>query len=634
MTEKKPRSRPAPRTKAAAPAAGRPGKAVALKSKAAAPAAQGHASVVVVTYFTGPVLWLCLRSVLQQEGLRELIIVNNGNPPHIEERLFRLAGQDSRIRLMGGHGNIGFGAGCNLGAREAAGEWLLLLNPDAILPGGALVRARATLEAAPEAGLLGALHVNPDGTVQKTSARHLLTPEKVFSESMRLYNLSERFPGLNLALSAHRDAPFGVPAVSGAFLFLKTADYHAFGGMDERFFLHFEDMDFCQTVHDKGFTVLLDPAIRVQHHKSSSRIGAWKLEYHKARSLSAYFEKRFGHLSTARQVGLELGVWAMFPAVALLKAARRALRCAEPAGARDVRKILMLEQVNRLPARADSGKTVLVTGATELAGLAIVKALLAEGHVVYALRHRQRVDFAHPRLVWIEGNLERMDGLRLGGVQFDALVHAACPALLPRHLQNLTRQDCRQVVLISPAFTDDHAMHQTERQVAGLCDQLGMALTVLKPAPLYGYGLDGTISRLAYRLDRLPVLVLGRETRGAFQPLHADDLGLAAARVLERPEARGKTYPLPGGEALTAEAAAGRIAGLLGLRLRVWRTGLWAKTLRALGAAAGHSPLRRLLLKLEDDLLLDGEAAAALGLAPRAFLAGGLDDLGEHAGYR
>lgn len=598
-------------------------------------AAEGTTSVVVVTYFTGPVLWLCLRAVLQQEELKELIIVNNGNPPHIEERLFGFVSQDTRIRLIGGHGNIGFGAGCNLGAREATGDCLLLLNPDAILTKGALKRARQTLEGTPEATLIGALHMNPNGTVQKTSARHLLTPGKVFSESMRLYNFSDRFPGLNLPLAAHRDKPFAVPAVSGAFLFLKTSEYAAMGGMDERFFLHFEDMDFCQTVYDRGGVILLDPVIRVQHHKSSSRVSPWKLEYCKARSLSAYFEKRFSHLSTPQQVALEVGVWTMFPFLAMLKLMRQTLRFAEPSGAREVRKILLLEQLNRVTPKPDSGKTILVTGATELTGLAITRALLAEGHVVYALRHRQRVDFTHPRLVWIEGNLERMDGLRLGGVKIDAVVHATCPLLLPRHLQALNQHQCRQVVLVSPAFGDDARAHQTERQVAGLCEQLDMALTVLKPVTPYGYGLDGAISRLGYHLDYLPILLIGKETRGRFQPLHVDDLAAAAARALDVPAAKGKTYPLPGGEAVTAEEAARRIALALGIRLRLWRTGLWARCLRVLTEMTGSSRLQELLLQLDDDLLLSGEAAAAdLGITPRPFLAGGLEDLGGHLAFR
>lgn len=73
----------------------------------------------------------------------------------------------------------------------------------------------------------------------------------------------------------------------------------------------------------------------------------------------------------------------------------------------------------------------------------------------------------------------------------------------------------------------------------------------------------------------------------------------------------------------------------LGIRLRLWRTGLWARCLRVLTEMTGSSRLQELLLQLDDDLLLSGEAAAAdLGITPRPFLAGGLEDLGGHLAFR
>src|SRR5476651_1020721 len=94
-------------------------------------------SVIIVSYRTGPVLFASIRSVLRQQRLAELIIVNNGNPPDILARLQQMALTEPRLKILTGHGNAGFAKGCNLGAVQATGEFLLFLHPDCLLPSDA-----------------------------------------------------------------------------------------------------------------------------------------------------------------------------------------------------------------------------------------------------------------------------------------------------------------------------------------------------------------------------------------------------------------------------------------------------------------------------------------------------------------
>lgn len=76
-------------------------------------------SAVIVSYHTGPVLMHAIASVLTQSAPIELCLVDNGNPPEVVAALHAMAQADSRIRVATGHGNVGFGAACNIGARLA-----------------------------------------------------------------------------------------------------------------------------------------------------------------------------------------------------------------------------------------------------------------------------------------------------------------------------------------------------------------------------------------------------------------------------------------------------------------------------------------------------------------------------------
>jgi len=113
-------------------------------------------SIIIVSYHTGPALDLCLHSVLRQEGLAEVILVDNGNPVGVVEKITH---HDSRITLITGQGNVGFAKGCNLGAAKASGEYLLFLNPDCVLSEGALASFMSELSNWPRVGLMGALLV-------------------------------------------------------------------------------------------------------------------------------------------------------------------------------------------------------------------------------------------------------------------------------------------------------------------------------------------------------------------------------------------------------------------------------------------------------------------------------------------
>src|SRR5688500_1530722 len=100
------------------------------------------ASVITVAYRSGPSLLRLLDSLEGQEGLGEVLVVDNGDGgPEIDE-----ANARADVRVIDAGGNLGFAAGSNLGARAATGEVLVFLNPDTVVSPGAIAQLARTLE--------------------------------------------------------------------------------------------------------------------------------------------------------------------------------------------------------------------------------------------------------------------------------------------------------------------------------------------------------------------------------------------------------------------------------------------------------------------------------------------------------
>lgn len=284
-------------------------------------------SAIVVSYHTGPVLARSLEALRQQEGVGEIILVNNGNPEGAIAAAIGAPTEGPPIRVVEGHGNIGFAAACNLGARAALGDMLLFLNPDAILPPGGAKRLAADGARHDGPWLIGAKMIDPDGGEQRGSRRTTLTPWRAFVETTQLYRLAPRHPYFR-RFNLHSDpCPKDVtriPVISGACFCLPRADYFAVGGMDEQYFLHVEDVDFCLRFADAGGTVLFDPHVSVLHYKSSSEVDPILIAYRKTISMRRYFRAHFLDPYPAPFLWLVGGfLWAHFGAKASASLLRR-----------------------------------------------------------------------------------------------------------------------------------------------------------------------------------------------------------------------------------------------------------------------------------------------------------------------
>lgn len=273
-----------------------------------------NVSIIMVSYHTGPILSRAIEAAIKQEGLQELIIIDNGNPDEIRGELRSWADREPKLRYITGHGNVGFAAGCNIGAKNARGEYLLFLNPDCVIAENTITRIVKVMKKHKDAWLAGCCLMGPEGRREANNKRNLLSPEVAMSEVFRLWKFNEqKFPRINIVEATNDELTSYVPAISGAFMLIKRKRYLEIGGMDESYFFHVEDLDFCKEIKVQGGKVIYVPSIKAIHHRSSSDVTSFFVEYYKTKGFIRYFNKHYRNIFYGLFIYLlSFAVWGRF----------------------------------------------------------------------------------------------------------------------------------------------------------------------------------------------------------------------------------------------------------------------------------------------------------------------------------
>jgi nucleoside-diphosphate-sugar epimerase len=278
-------------------------------------------------------------------------------------------------------------------------------------------------------------------------------------------------------------------------------------------------------------------------------------------------------------------------------------------------------------ARPPRGGPVLILGATGQIGRCLLIRLHQAGRPAIAVCRRPEPALA-PDADWISADLTRP--IDLAGRRPAAAIHATGAWLLPAQLAALEAAGVEGLVCFSSTSMLAKARSRSprERDIAarlaeaeGAVAQSGLTWTILRPALIYGLGLDRNVSAAARFIRRWRFFPLGGPGAGLRQPVHADDLASAALAALGSEAARSRSFNLGGAETLTYRRMIERIFEALGQPPRFLRLPLLARLPGAVGAVAA---------RMEQDLAFDDGAFWSLaGLKPRRFLAGGVADLGS-----
>jgi len=193
-----------------------------------------------------------------------VIVVDNAS----EFGVARGLGAHPDVTLIRSPRNLGFAAGCNLGAAAGSAGIVLLLNPDAEIVAGSAADLEQAFESS--SGVIIGL------PLEHTSGRSLRTSyplpgaRQLLADLFRLHSMRRRL-GMDPPLQpAVDDVVTRVGWIVGSALAMRRTDWQRLGGLDDGFFLWYEDVDLGARAAKTGGTIDVAGGILVRHGGASS----------------------------------------------------------------------------------------------------------------------------------------------------------------------------------------------------------------------------------------------------------------------------------------------------------------------------------------------------------------------------
>lgn len=227
--------------------------------------------IVIIHYNTSADLDRCLESLVVQPPTQDfqIVVVDNASD---DPGLADVHRRYPECHWLLNTENVGYARGCNQGMAEVEAEYYLILNPDIVVQPGALDRLLAFADSHPRAGMVGPQLLNTDGSLQH-SCRRFYTFRTLLLRRTFLGRIFPDSETVRRHLMADFDHQSSRPVdwVLGGCLLVRASAMARTGPMDERFFLYFEDVDWCYRMWQAGFEVLYTPEARFVHrHRRQS----------------------------------------------------------------------------------------------------------------------------------------------------------------------------------------------------------------------------------------------------------------------------------------------------------------------------------------------------------------------------
>ena len=237
-------------------------------------------SIIIVSFNARADLERCLESLHAAPPAvpHEILVVDNGSTDGSADAARRWP----RVQVIQADGNLGFARANNIGIRASVGATLLLLNSDTVVPPGAIDRLIAELDRHPDVAVAGPRLVDGGGRAELSFGRMIGPWNELRQKRLARSTVVE-------ALTRQPQYP---DWVSGACLLVRRTDADAVGGLDERYFMYMEDVDFCAAIRARGRKILFVAGVDVVHLRGRSAASApAATREHYRRSRLAFYEK-------------------------------------------------------------------------------------------------------------------------------------------------------------------------------------------------------------------------------------------------------------------------------------------------------------------------------------------------------
>ncbi|MBI5214824.1 MAG: glycosyltransferase family 2 protein [Ignavibacteriae bacterium] len=265
-------------------------------------------SIIIVTYNSASYIEQCIHSIHEhsQQTSFEIIIVDNCS---LDTTVQIIESKFPQAKIFQNQHNVGFASANNQGIEASEGKYILLLNPDTEFKSNLLQESLTFLKHHPDVGCVGPQILNVDGSIQRTGVSF----PSLWNSFVEIFFLEQLFPSTRI-FGRHRrlfDNPNEehiVDYLQGSCLMFPKQVLQKLAGMDERFFLYFEETDLCYRLKQEGWKTVYVPQAKLLHYggSGSEYYNEFRLlNYHK--SFLLFHSK---HYSQTKQIVFRLILFA------------------------------------------------------------------------------------------------------------------------------------------------------------------------------------------------------------------------------------------------------------------------------------------------------------------------------------
>lgn len=225
-------------------------------------------SVIIVSYNARYHLEQCLYSVEKalENTNGEIIVVDNASP---EKTVDFLHDKFPNVQFIESKENLGFAKANNLGVEKARGEYVLILNPDTLIPENLFEVIFPFADSKNDLGALGVRMIDANGKFHLESKRNIPNFQNTFGKLFgTLVNKNNSKGYYKTEVAEFENAPAEI--LTGAFMLMKKDVYKSVGGFDPRYFMYGEDIDLNYTLVLNKFVNYYFGQISILHYKGES----------------------------------------------------------------------------------------------------------------------------------------------------------------------------------------------------------------------------------------------------------------------------------------------------------------------------------------------------------------------------
>lgn len=228
-------------------------------------------SIIIVSYNSEKEIGNCIHSLLPQlnDINGEIIIIDNNSTDNTISIINNI--NSNSISLIQNKENLGYTKANNQGIKNAKGDYMLLLNPDTIVPNSTINKLLSEIKDNSNCGAIAPQLRFPDGSIQN-SCRRFPRRRDILYESIglsKLFKNSKEFNYWKMGDFDHKNNSL-VDQPAGAALLIPTKIIDEIGLLDEQFPMFFSDVDLCKRIWDAGYNVQYTTNSFITHEGGTS----------------------------------------------------------------------------------------------------------------------------------------------------------------------------------------------------------------------------------------------------------------------------------------------------------------------------------------------------------------------------